>query len=84
MVIKGIDKCNTAYGEISLKIKKVMDSKNISVSKMSRISGMKFEVVQNYYNNNIHIYNGYILAKFCYYLDCAVSDLIVYTYCSEK
>ena len=84
MFTKVIDKCDTKYGEISLNIKAIMDEKHLTVSQMSRISGLKFEVVQNYYKNNIHIYNGYILAKFCYYLDCAVSDLIVYTSCNEK
>lgn len=84
MFTKEMDRCDTKCGEISLTIKDIMDSKNMSVSQMSRISGLKFEVVQNYYNNKIHIYNGYILAKFCYYLDVAVSDLIIYTSCKEK
>ena len=69
---------DTQVGTVKLTIKEMMDKKNITVSQMSRISGLKFDVVSNYYYNKIHIYNSEILAKFCKTLDCKTSDLITY------
>ncbi|MBE6152731.1 MAG: helix-turn-helix transcriptional regulator [Firmicutes bacterium] len=68
----------TNYGKVKLCIKDKMDEKNISISKMSRLSGLKYDVVLNYYYNRIHIYNADILAKFCYVLDCPISTLVIY------
>ena len=69
---------NTKFGEVKLNIKKVMDEKRITIGKMSRLSRIKYDVVSNYYNNRIHIYNADILAKLCYVLDVDISELIIY------
>ena len=55
-----------------------MDEKNITIILMSRISGLKFDVVSNYYYYKVHIYNTKILAKFGKTLNCKISDLITY------
>ena len=75
---------DTQIGTVTLTINEMMDKKNITVSQMSRISGLKFDVVSNYYYNKIHIYNAEILAKFCKTLNCKISDLITYIPYSEK
>ena len=45
------------YGLVSLNIKKIMDEKNLSINQMSIISGLKYDVVANYYNNNNNKYS---------------------------
>ena len=69
---------STIFGEVKLNIKKVMDERKMTIGKVSRLSGIKYDVVSNYYNNRIHIYNSDILAKLCYVLDVDISELIIY------
>ena len=55
-----------------------MDEKNISINAMSRYSNVRYEVVKKYYNNESFWYDSNTLAKFCYVLECEISDLLVY------
>lgn len=65
-------------GVVFLTLNKIMDKQNISVYRMSKLSSIKYDVVSNYYNNRVHIYNADILAKFCYVLKCNIADIITY------
>ena len=62
--------------EIELNVKEVMDSKNITVSELSRIANIKYDIVKRYYNGDIIRYDSEVLKKFCIYLDCNINDLI--------
>lgn len=68
----------TDFGVIELRLKKLMDEKNISINMMSRFTGIKYDVVKQYYYGNKYGYNGEILAKFCYILKCDLSEILVY------
>jgi len=69
----------TNYGKIDCKLKKIMDKKHLSMYKLIRLSGLKYEVVSKYYYNNVTRYDADVLAKICYILDCNPSDLITYS-----
>ena len=58
------------YGKINLKLKILMDQKNISINGMSRYANVRYETVRKYYNNENFWYDGETLAKFCYVLEC--------------
>ena len=62
--------------EIELNVKEVMDNKHITVSELSRIADIKYDIVKRYYNGEIIRYDSEILKKFCIYLDCNINDLI--------
>ena len=62
--------------EIELNVKEVMDSKNITVSELSRIANIKYDIVKRYYNGDIIRYDSEVLKKFCIYLGCNINDLI--------
>ena len=66
------------FGKVYLNIKEYMDKNNIKMSYVSRVAGIKFDVVSNYYHDRIRIYHSSILAKFCYALNCELSDIIIY------
>lgn len=66
------------YGKITFNIKKVMDEKNITRSKLSRLANIRFEVADKWYNGNIERMDIDVLARICYVLDCNVIDLMTY------
>ena len=67
------------FGNISLNIGELMDSRGISVSKIVKITGMHHNVVQRYYDNSANRYDAEVLAKFCYVLECDIVDIFSYT-----
>lgn len=77
MIAKEIE-FDTDYGFISLKLKELMDTKGISINSLSKMANVKYETVKNYYYNENFIYNGEILAKFCYILNCKIEDILEY------
>ena len=66
------------FGEVSCILKKEMDRQNISISKMSRLAKLKYDVVKRYYIGDLYHVDLEILAKFCYVLECNLSDILVY------
>ncbi len=68
--------CN--FGYIELRLKDLMDLKGITINRMSKLSNVKYEIVKKYYYSENYSISFYILAKFCYILDCSVNDLIIY------
>ena len=66
------------FGHIKLKLNEVMDAKGISINMLSRLSDVKYDIVKKYYYGENYGCNFEILAKFCYILDCKLSDIIIY------
>lgn len=66
------------YGKVTLNLKELMDSRGISINQMSQMSQVKYEIVKKYYNNENYSYTGDILAKFCFVLQCDISDILTY------
>ena len=77
-MIRKLDYYDYDFGHIELKLKEYMDLNNISINRMSKLANVKYEIVKKYYYSENYNINFDILAKFCYILDCDVSDLIVY------
>lgn len=69
----------TNYGEIYICLKQLMDLKNISISDMSRCTGIKYDIVKKYYYGLCYQYDGSNLAKFCYVLNCDINDILKYS-----
>jgi DNA-binding Xre family transcriptional regulator len=56
----------------------MMIKKHISIYKLSKLTGLKYEVIVRYYSNNITKYDSYVLAKLCFVLECSINDLLKY------
>ena len=69
---------DTNYVEIVLCIKEILAEKNMSMYKLSVLTGIKYDIIYNYCNNFMQRYDKDVLAKICYVLDCKYSDLISY------
>jgi len=62
--------------EIELCVKEVMDNKGVSISELSRMADIKYDIVKRYYNGEITRYDSEILKKICVCLECDITDLI--------
>ena len=61
-----------------LNLNELMDKKGISISTMSKLANVKYEIVKKYYNGENYAFTSEILAKFCYILDCEIDDILIY------
>ena len=69
---------DTTYGKTQCYLKNIMGKRKISMYKLIRLTGLKYEVISKYYYNNVYRYDADVLAKLCYVLDCKISDIIEY------
>lgn len=69
------------YGKVEIKLKTIMDKKNISIYQMSKLTSLKHSTVKSYYNNcPITRVDLDVLSKLCYVLDCKIEDILEYNY----
>ena len=63
---------------IKLTIDKYINSKNITRYELSKRTGIRFQIIDNYYKNKVVRYDSDILNRICDALECEISDLIEY------
>ena len=67
-----------SYGKINMKLKSVLDGKNMTRNYLARAVNTRFEVIDKWYAGNVEKIDADILARICYVLNCPVSDLLEY------
>ncbi|MBO5967573.1 MAG: helix-turn-helix transcriptional regulator [Clostridia bacterium] len=63
---------------ITLTLEKLLDQKKITRYELAKRTGIKFQIIDNYYKNRVVRYDSYILDKICAALDCGIEDIIEY------
>ena len=66
------------YGSVKVKFAEVLDSRGITRNRLSTLTGIKYEVVDRYYQGRIERVDLDLIAKICYVLDCNIADLLEY------
>ncbi len=66
------------YGYIEIKLKEIMQEKEISRNALARAINTRFEVIDKWYHGRVEKIDADILARICYVLDCDPSDIIIY------
>lgn len=66
------------YGSVKVKLAEVLDSRGITRNRLSTLTGIKYEVVDRYYQGRIERVDLDLIAKICYVLDCNIADLLEY------
>lgn len=66
------------YGRIEIRLKDIMESKNITRNYLAKASNTRFEVINKWYNNQVEKMDLDVLARICYVLDCSPNDIIKY------
>lgn len=68
----------TQYGHIEIRLKEIMDSREISRNALARAIDTRFEVIDKWYKGNIEKIDTDILARICFVLQCQPQDIIHY------
>ncbi len=66
------------FGHVQLKLNRIMDANNISVSKLAYRSEMQRTQLKAYRDNKVARVDLAVLARLCYALDCKLEDLMEY------
>ncbi len=65
-------------GEIKIRLKEILEHRNISLNQLSFRAEMQRTQLRNYRDNNIQRLDIDILKRLCYVLECDLHELIEY------
>ena len=68
---------NTIY-IVCIYVKVIVDSKNMTRSKLSKLANVWFEVTDKWYNGNIDRMVIDVFTRICFVLDWEISDLVTF------
>ena len=66
------------YGNINVKLDKIMNDRNISTYELSTKANVRFQTIKSLRNNESTRIDFNVLAKLCFTLNCRIQDIIEY------
>lgn len=66
-------------GEIQFKLMEVLKERDITRYKLSKLTGIRYDTICNYFSGKVTLLNKEYLKIFCDVLNCQISDIIEYT-----
>ena len=66
------------YGIIKIKLRSVLEDKNLTRYQLSKMTNTRFEVINKWYSGEVERIDSDVLARFCFALNCKVEDIIEY------
>ena len=66
-------------GQVTLKIEKLLEQYNMSISKFARETKIQYKQAKRYSNGNMQKVDLVILARICHTFKCSISDILEYT-----
>ena len=61
---------------IQLRLDKTLKELDISRYELSKRTGIRYQILDNYYKNKVVRYESYVLSRICDALDCSISDIL--------
>lgn len=68
----------SSYGNISVHLKELIEEKGITRYRLAKLADTRFEVVEKWCSGTVERIDSDVLARFCYILDCEITDIIKY------
>lgn len=68
-----------SYGKITIHLKELMEQRGITRYRLAKLADTRFEVVEKWCNGTVERIDTDVLARFCYILNCEITDIIQYT-----
>jgi putative transcriptional regulator len=66
------------YGVVRLRLQEFMDQRGINRNQMARRIGVRFEVIDKWYQGKVEKLDLDVLARLCFVLDCQAGELLEY------
>lgn len=66
------------YGKVSIHLKELIEDRGITRYRLSKLADTRFEVVEKWCSGTVERIDSDVLARFCYILDCEITDIIKY------
>lgn len=63
---------------IRITLDEVLKTLKISRYELSKRTGIRYQIIDNYYKNKVIRYDSYVLDRICNALDCEITDLLKY------
>lgn len=73
-----VKKVKIEKGYYLFKLEQLLDDKNISINKLMRDTNTDFKVIKRLMTGSMVRIDIIVLARFCDYLDCNMTDIIEY------
>ena len=64
--------------EVRLKLDKTLSDMNISRYELSKRTGIRYQIIDNYFKNRVVRYDSYVLERICTALKCGIDDILEY------
>lgn len=64
--------------EVRLKLDKTLSDMNISRYELAKRTGIRYQIIDNYFKNRVVRYDSYVLEKICTALKCGIDDILEY------
>ena len=64
---------------VKLTVDKYLDAHGITRYELAKRTGIRFQIIDNYYKNKVVRYDSDVLDRICQALECDISDLIEYS-----
>lgn len=66
------------YRQFFSDLKKMLEKKNITRYELSKRTGIRYQIIDNYYKNKVTRYDSYVPERICTAADCEISDILEY------
>lgn len=63
---------------VRLILDKALEKKKITRYQLAQMTGIQYQIIDNYYKNKVVRYDSYVLDRVCSALQCEISDIIEY------
>ena len=67
-----------SYGKVTIHLRELMEEKGITRYRLAKLADTRFEVVDKWYTGTVERIDTDVLARFCFVLDCEISEIIEY------
>ena len=68
----------SSYGKVTIHLRELMEQRSITRYRLAKLADTRFEVVEKWCSGTVERIDTDVLARFCYILDCNISDIIQY------
>lgn len=61
---------------IRLRLDKALEERNVSRYELAKVTGIRYQIIDNYFKNKVVRYDSYVLSRICTALNCKISDIL--------